>query len=99
HRVSDSLSLHDALPISYFAFKQVLMKVLRFSPERLCLVASALQSFMRCCDEVSGLPLAAVSPFRQELMKALRSSPFLPLASALRSEEHTSELQSREKLV
>lgn len=33
---------------NYLAFKQVLMKVLRFSPERVCLVAWALQSFMRC---------------------------------------------------
>src|SRR6187402_1024352 len=57
------------------------MKVLRSSPLRLLADASLLQEVIFCCWVC--LAGAGASPFRQLLMKVLRSSPFLPVACVL----------------
>lgn len=67
-------------------FRQLLMNVLRASPVSDLVLASVLQSAMRCCELVRGLPsLVVLSPLKQVFMKVLRASPcrLLVLASAL----------------
>src|SRR5258707_14903198 len=62
------------------------MNFLRSSPFSFFSVACLLQALMRfCCAFCAALGSAPESPFRQELMKLLRASPFLSAAFSLQS--------------
>src|SRR5690606_41690622 len=89
-----TLSLHDALPI--FFFRPVVIVFDHFSavPELLCYFEVNLN--------LHGWPLwlAGVRPAMNSLSPApAGQSNQNPLFCEVRSEEHTSELQSRENLV
>src|SRR5690606_36325799 len=67
-------------------FRQPLMKDLRASPVRFWDVASLLQSVIRCCERVKGLPsLVVLLWLRHVFINCLRASPcrFFVFASAL----------------
>src|SRR5690606_41787379 len=90
-RLVYSLSLHDALPISDL-----------FEPRRLTATSHVLVRRNR--SHLTVFPPAAAqpsvcSPRRQAASSCLRRAEHLRPDVSPRSEEHTSELQSREKLV
>src|SRR5690606_39573671 len=92
HLAIFTLSLHDALPI-YSALHQIKRRRARGAP----------LNATECRIGAAKLPLRALlqSMFRQERVRlhAFAADQAIQLHARQRSEEHTSELQSRENLV
>src|SRR5690606_41295318 len=84
-----TLSLHDALPI--------LNRISRCRPWVWLRQAAATASNSFDSDLRSSLSLRAMA--MDSALSRPRTRPYRKLASTVRSEEHTSELQSRENLV
>src|SRR5690606_41744950 len=92
------LSLHDALPISPLLqnLPPNLIKLklnAHFSLHSLTFDVTCINTLPRSLQVLT-------LPYRHDRMRNLFTAlPFAPLATTTRSEEHTSELQSRENLV
>src|SRR5690606_41720408 len=85
---SSALSLHDALPISFFCGMSTVVISSAWRPER-----RAAAAF--CCERRAKASWSSrVTPYLAATFSAVS-----PIESVPRSEEHTSELQSRENLV
>src|SRR5690606_41469368 len=83
------LSLHDALPISPASPRRLSANIARKAPSRRCRMAG---SIIWASARVSPTPMLRPPCVRVLLV-------WHPLCLSPRSEEHTSELQSRENLV
>src|SRR5207253_8985394 len=83
-----TLSLHDALPIS----KDWIVAVITAS---FIFTISCLGTDFKCSCQAHGTP----GPFGQTLCRIKAAVSSTPFHSVRRSEEHTSELQSRGHLV
>src|SRR5690606_40985679 len=86
-----TLSLHDALPI--YTFEEIVQQVRDLHRDELIVVLVRNKSDL----PDKGLGSTLDDALRRELLGSCASD--LVVISAKRSEEHTSELQSRENLV
>src|SRR5690606_41721616 len=88
-----TLSLHDALPIFWSLVSgQYNWRLINFAESIFGGTVSHEVGFYKLPDNVSYVNIASVIPSRE-------NKPINIASETMRSEEHTSELQSRENLV